>query len=233
MNCIITGATKGIGRAIAERFAAEGANIAFCARTAADVQAMVADLQDKYPAIEVIGEVADMSQKASVQAFGAAISEKWENVDALINNAGLFIPGLVSEEAEGTLELQINTNLYSAYYMTRAVLPLMLPNASGHIFNICSIASLMAYSVGHSYSVSKFAMLGFSKALRKEMKPKGIKVTAILPGETWSAAWGDAPYPKDRLMAAEDIADAVWHTFLMKPTAVVEEMIIRPQLGDL
>ena len=161
------------------------------------------------------------------------ILEKWHKIDVLVNNAGVYIEGLVSEEPEGTLEKQIDTNLYSAYYMTRAVLPAMLPHEAGQIFNMCSIASQMMYANAHSYSVSKFAMLGYSKALRKELKDKGIKVTALLPGATWSAAWGDAPIPTERLMAAADIAETVWSIYQLPATAVVEEVVLRPQLGDL
>lgn len=233
MNAIITGATKGIGKAILKKFAQEGANVAFCARTTSDVEELLVFLKIQYPSQIFMGEVVDMSKKEEVKAFGKRILEEWDKIDVLINNAGVYVEGLVSEEPEGTLERQIDTNLYSAYYMTRAVLPAMLPHKEGQIFNMCSIASQMIYANAHSYSVSKFAMLGYSKALRKELKDKGIKVTALLPGATWSAAWGNAPIPTERLMAAADIAETVWSTYQLPATAVVEEIILRPQLGDL
>jgi short-subunit dehydrogenase len=113
------------------------------------------------------------------------------------------------------------------------MLPTMLERGSGHIFNLCSIASIIAYPNGGSYSISKFAMLGFSKVLREELKTKGIKVTAVLPGATWSDSWAGADFPHSRLMDAEDIALAVWSTWQMGPSAVVEEIVVRPQLGDL
>ncbi len=125
------------------------------------------------------------------------------------------------------------TNLYSAYHLTRQLLPPMMSRKEGTIINICSIASFMSYPNGGSYSISKFAMLGFSKVLREEMKPYGIKVTSIMPGATWSASWSDADYPLSRLMAPEDVAEAVISITRMSPASVVEEMIIRPQLGDL
>ncbi|HHM20936.1 MAG TPA: SDR family NAD(P)-dependent oxidoreductase, partial [Bacteroidetes bacterium] len=103
----------------------------------------------------------------------------------------------------------------------------------GHIFNMCSIASLIAYPNGGSYTISKFALLGFSKVLREEMKDKGIKVTSILPGATWSASWAGVDLPKSRLMQPRDIARAVWCAWQMEPSAVVEDIVIRPQLGDL
>lgn len=233
MNCIITGATKGIGKAILEKFAKEGANVAFCARNQADVEQTIIDLKKHFPTVKIIGEVVDMSKKEAVKAFGEKILSQWDKVDVLVNNVGVFKEGWVTTEEEGTLELQMETNVYSAYYMTRAVLSAMKPHRSGHIFNICSIASLEIYAEAHSYSISKFAMLGLSRAQRKELKGDGIKVTAILPGATWSASWGNAPLPVERLTAAADIAQAVWSAYQLPATAVVEEMVIRPQLGDL
>jgi len=233
MRAVITGATKGIGRAIVNAFAAEGFDLAICARTQADVEALQKELEATYPNAEFIAEAVDMSNKSAVKDFGNAIVKKWDKVDILVNNAGVFKPGAISEEEDGMLELQIETNLYSAYYMTRAILPTMESHKAGHIFNMCSIASFMAYPNGGSYSISKFAMLGFSKVLREETKTKGIKVTAIMPGATWSASWDGAPFPKDRLMKAEDIAHTVLAAAKMNKGAVIEEIIIRPQLGDL
>ena len=98
---------------------------------------------------------------------------------------------------------------------------------------MCSVASILAYPNGGSYSISKFALLGFSKVLREELKTQGIKVTAILPGATWSDSWQGVDFPEDRLMQASDIALAVWSAYNLSRAAVVEELLIRPQLGDL
>lgn len=231
MKVIITGATKGIGRAIAETFAKEGADLAICARTTADLEAFKTDFNSKYPNIEVFTQSVDMSDKAAVLQFAEAIKSKWGQIDVLVNNAGLFIPGEVSKEEDGALEKMIETNLYSAYHLTRALLPTI--GSKGHIFNMCSIASVIAYPNGGSYSISKFALLGFSKVLREELKEQEIKVTAILPGATWSASWAGVDLPESRLMQANDIANAVVGAWKMSPSAVVEEIIIRPQLGDL
>ena len=132
---------------------------------------------------------ADLSEKASVEKFAAWLSGQKVTADILINNAGLFIPGSVYNEAEGTLERMIAVNLYSAYYVTRALLPPMIKNKSGHIFNMCSIASLKAYSNGGSYSISKYALMGLSKNLREEMKPYNIKVTTVYPGAVYTSSW--------------------------------------------
>lgn len=234
MNVVITGATKGIGRATAEVFAREGFDLAVCARNEADLKSMQEDLQQKYH-VKVIIKPTDVAKKAQVLAFAEYIKSEWSQVDVLVNNAGIYLPGDVHSEGEGTLEALIETNLYSAYHLTRALLPVMLPQEKGHIFNMCSVASLIALPGGGSYSISKFALLGFNKVLREEMKPKGIRVTAVLPGATWSHSW-DAmkdQLPESRLMKAADVAEAVWGAYQLSDQAVIEELVMRPQLGDL
>jgi len=233
MKIIITGATKGIGRAIAESFAAEGFDLAICSRSEADLEKTATELLEKYDDIEVLMFPADLSKKKEVQDFGNFVTDQWKEIDILVNNAGVFLPGAIHKEEDGIIEKQIETNLYSAYHLTRSILPVMLEKKKGHIFNMCSIASLFAYPNGGSYSISKFALLGFSKVLREELKDKGIKVTSILPGATWSNSWAGADFPESRLMQASDIASAVLGAWKMGDSAVVEEILIRPQLGDL
>lgn len=233
MKVVITGATKGIGKAIAEHFAQEGANLAICARTSDDLDAFKQSMTQQYPNCNVLTMPVDMSKKEEVLAFAEFIKKEWGELDVLINNAGVFLPGETHKEDEGTLEKMIETNLYSAYHFTRATLPMLLSKGKGHIFNMCSIASVIAYPNGGSYSISKFALLGYTKVLREELKEKGIKVTAILPGATWSNSWAGVDLPESRLMQANDIANAVISAYKMSPSAVVEEITIRPQLGDL
>ena len=230
---IVSGATKGIGRAIAEKFAAGGFDLALCARSVRDLEELKSEFSSKFPGSEVMVFQADLSKKSSVADFANFIKKHWDRVDVLVNNAGLYIGGATFDEAEGALEHMIETNLYSAYHLSRHLLPIMLPQKSGHIFNMCSVASFMAYPNGGSYSISKFALLGFSKVLRAELKEKGTKVTAIMPGATWSDSWKGVSLPEARLMQASDVALAVWSAWQMSPSAVVEEIIIRPQLGDL
>lgn len=232
-NIVVTGGTKGLGRAIAEAFGGQGFDVCVCARTRSDLDTMQAEWAVQYPQSRLYTQAADLSKKDDVMHFAAFIRSMWPRLDVLVNNAGIFLPGAVSDEVEGTLETLMEINVYSAYHLTRALLPLMRPNRRGHIFNLCSIASIAAYPNGGSYTISKFAMLGFSKVLREELKPEGIKVTALLPGATWSDSWLGADYPANRLMQADDIAKMVWATYTLSDAAVVEELLIRPQLGDL
>ncbi len=232
-NAVITGATKGLGRAIAEKFGQQGFDLWVCARTEADLEQMASEWALEYPKTQLHTFQADVSKKGEVLEFAAHVGKTCPKLDVLINNAGIYLPGNVIDEREGTLETLLETNLYSAYHLTRALLPLMLPQKKGHIFNLCSIASFMAYPNGGSYSISKFALLGLSKVLREELKPKGIKVTSIMPGATWSDSWRGVDFPQERLMQASDIAHAIWGCYDLSDAAVVEDLIIRPQLGDL
>lgn len=233
-TAVITGATKGLGRAIAEVFAENGFDLCICARTEADLEAMREEWRTRFPGVQLHIHQTDMGKKSEVLDFARFVRKTWPRLDVLVNNAGLYLPGGVIDEREGSLETLLELNLLSAYHLTRALLPaLMLPHRSGHIFNMCSIASIMAYPNSGAYTISKFALLGFSKCLREDMKTNGIKVTAILPGATWSDSWQGADFPENRLMQASDIARAVWGCYNMGDAAVVEELLIRPQLGDL
>lgn len=233
MNILVTGATKGIGRAIVERFAEAGFNVAFTARTQADLDEMELRIRNEFPATDVLAIQADMSKKEDVLAMAKLIGEKWDSLQVLVNNAGVFIPGEVIHEAEGTLEKMIDTNLYSAYHTTRALLPLMMPNKKGHIFNMCSVASLQAYHNGGSYSISKFALLGLSKALREELKSHKIRVTSVVPGATLTASWEGVDLPEDRFMDVKDIAEIVFDTYKLSQRTVVEDIVLRPMEGDI
>ena len=109
----------------------------------------------------------------------------------------------------------------------------MKQNNSGHIFNLCSVASLKAYENGGAYSITKYALLGFSENLRYELMPRRIRVTAICPGATWSRSWSGAGVPRDRMMEADDVAGMIWATYSMSEKADVETIVMRPIAGDL
>lgn len=227
---IVTGATKGIGRAIVERFAQEGYQVAFCARTAADVDAFKQQLEQEY-GVQVIGKAVDMSQKQAVKDFAQEVLQAWPRIDVLVNNAGVFIPcALTDPSTEDAFETMMDLNLLSAYYLTQQVLPRMIEQGDGQVFNMCSIASIMPYG---AYAVSKHALLGFSRALREEVKEKGIRVTAVMPGATYTASWDGTDLPQERFMTSADIAQSVWDIHQLSPQTVVEELILRPQLGDI
>jgi short-subunit dehydrogenase len=230
---IITGASRGFGKTIAEIFASNGYNLVITARTPVALYTTMESLQAKFPDITIKAKPADVSQKADVMALGQWILDNVPTIDVLVNNAGSFVPGSVNNEPDGALEEMMNTNLYSAYHLTRALIPRMMEHGSGHIFNMCSIASLQAYANGGAYSISKFALLGFSKNLREEMMPHGIKVTSVLPGAAWTDSWIGSGIDPHRIMEATDIAKLIYAASQLSPQACVEEIVVRPQLGDL
>lgn len=234
MNIIITGGSRGFGKAIAEKFAEDkqGHTILLCSRNKEMLMATVKELQARFPRNNVQGFTADLTDKHQIQAF-ADWCLKIGTPDILINNAGVFVPGTVHNEPDGNMEWMINTNLMAAYHLTRAVVEPMKQNKKGHIFNICSIASIKAYANGGSYGVSKFALYGFSKNLREELKPHFVKVTSIIPGAAYTDSWKGSGVEEDRIMQAKDIADMIYAAAHLSAAACVEEIIMRPQLGDL
>jgi short-subunit dehydrogenase len=238
MNIIITGASRGLGKAIAEKLGANGYNLYLSSRNEIALYKAMEELQTKFPNIVIKAKAFDLSKKEQAKALGEWILSLGISIDILVNNAGDFLPGNIFDEEEGTLEKMIEVNLYSAYHLTRTLLPkIMQQNISagsrGHIFNMCSIASLQAYKNGGSYSISKFALAGFSKNLREEMNQHFIKVTAIYPGAAYTDSWNGSSVDKKRILEAKDIADMIFASSQLSPQATVEDIILRPQLGDL
>jgi short-subunit dehydrogenase len=235
MNIVITGASKGLGKAIAEVFAKDEQGHAFflCARNEAALEATAKDLQDHFPQNKIYTQTCDVSDKTALQQFTAWIHGYTTKIDILVNNAGIYLPGSAYGEDNGMLEKMMEVNVHSAYHLTRMIAPGMITERSGHIFNICSIASQIAYPNGGAYSISKFALYGFSKNLREEMKPHGIKVTHVLPGAAYTDSWSGSGIDPKRIMEAADIAKMVYAAAQLSSQACVEEIILRPQLGDL
>lgn len=233
MNAVITGGSRGIGLAIAETFASHGFDIAIAARTQSDLDLVQRDFSKRFPNTRFLAFRADLSQKAEVTAFANAIAARWPLVDVLVNNTGQFQAGKLLEDPDGLLKNLMDANFWSAYHLTRALAPAMVKAGKGHIFNTCSVASLAAYPDSGAYAVTKFALLGFTKSLRLELQESGVKVTAVLPGATWTSSWAGTNLDPKRFVAASDVAKAVYQAWDTSPSTVVEEVILRPQLGDL
>ena len=233
MKAVITGASRGFGKAIAEEFAIHGYDLVLCSMDPKRIAGTAETLGKKFPKIKIASHAADLSDKSSVKNFAEWVLHQPGTIDVVVNNAGTFLPGNVSDETEGQLEKMLAVNLFSAYHLTRALLPRLIQQGHGHIFNMCSIASLQAYREGGSYSISKFALAGFSKNLREELKQHGIKVTAIYPGAAYTDSWAGSGVDPARIMEAGDIARLVVAAARLSPQACVEDIVVRPQLGDL
>ncbi len=233
MNAIVTGATKGMGRALVMHLAANNYNVALCARNAGEVQNFISELQVSYPQLKFYGKAADLENMEDVKAFARFALENLNKVDVLINNAGLFIPSGLMDEEERCLERHMQVNVYAPHYLSKFFAGHMKMSSDGHIINICSIASVKPLVNSASYSISKAALLSLTKILRDELLRSGIRVTAILPGATMTDSWAGTSLSADRLIAADDIAKAVITCLTMSSGANVDEIIIRPLKGDL
>lgn len=231
MIVVITGASRGIGKAVAEIFASHGNNLLLTSKNEVNLYKVLEELMTRYPDVIIKAKPFDLSKKEQSMAFGHWCLQQGKP-DILVNNAGGFAGSNVHSEEEGALEEMIETNLYSAYHLTRVLVPGMIKQKSGHIFNMSSIAGLKAYPGGGSYSISKFALHGFSLNLRDELKPYNIKVTTVFPGAAYTDSW-KGQVKKERVMEAEDIAKMIFASSQLSPQACVEDIVIRPQLGDL
>lgn len=231
-NVVITGGSKGIGKAAALLFAKDGYAIAICARNEKDLEETANELS-KAGAPVVFTQRVDLRNREQVAEFGEAVCNNFENIDLLVNNAGTYAPGSLLDEDDANFDLMLETNLHSTYFMTRAIVPKMVEHGSGHVINICSTASIMPYMNGGSYCISKYAQYGLTKVLREELKEHGIRVTAILPGATRTSSWDGTPLPHNRFIPPESIAKAIHDAWSMPNNVDVEDVVVRPILGDI
>jgi short-subunit dehydrogenase len=232
-NALITAATKGIGRAVAIAFAKQGFNLAICARGEKDLIAFKAELTAINPDIKIFTAATDVSDKAQVLAFATEADKELGGINVIVNNAGIYIPTAILDDAEDTFAKSVSTNVMPAYELYRYFGPKMIANGDGHIFNICSVASIDPVVSAGSYSVTKFALLGLTKVMRLEMQQHGVKVTAVIPGSTLTSSWDGANVEKDSMVLPEDIASAIINIYNMSPGANVDELIIRPAGGQI
>ncbi len=229
---IVTGGSKGIGKAVIKALAASGFDVLTCARKFADLELLKADIEREFGTTLFI-EKADLSIRSDIEDFYSAFESLHRPLDVLVHNAGTFAPGSILEEEIGVFEQLMDTNIASAYHLSRRFIPHMVRRKSGHVFTICSTASIMGYPNGGSYCISKHALLGLSRVLREELKPHNIRVTAILPGATYTQSWEASGLPEERFMKAEDVAEALISAYALSPGAVAEEILLRPMQGDI
>jgi short-subunit dehydrogenase len=220
-NALITGATKGMGHAIAIAFAREGVNVAICSRSADD------------PAIKVLAIVADGSKKDELLRFAASAEQELGFISIIINNLGIYQNSSILDDKEDTFNHLINTNLMPAYLLYRYFGKKMMAARDGHIFNICSVAAFNPVVGAGMYSVTKAALLSLNNIMRLEMQEHGIKVTAVIPGSTLTNSWKGMEVDKNAMVMPEDIASAIINIYKMSAGANVDEIIIKPVGGQL
>jgi 3-oxoacyl-[acyl-carrier protein] reductase len=226
--CVVTGGTEGIGRSITVGLGRAGARIALCARTAARVEASVADL--RAAGYDAIGQACDVGDEASVAQFAAFVVKERGDTSVLVNNAGI---GRFAPLAELTLadwDLTMATNLRSLYLVTRAFLP-AVERSHGAIVNIASLAGKNGFEGGTAYCASKHAVLGFSKALMLEVRKQGVRVIAVCPGSVATPFMDKQTrmHPnRERVLHPDDVAQAVVAALTLPDRAMLSELDLRP-----
>ncbi len=230
---LITGASQGIGAAIAKVFAAElrGVQLALVARNEKKLLDVALTCAKSGAAAEVFP--CDVTNEASVSAMEAAVSKRFGGVEVLINNAGKFEGAMLTEMSVEQFDRLIAANLRSVFLVSRAFIPSMVKRGSGDIFNMSSIAALTAYPGGAGYSAAKAGVAVLSKIMRAELRDKGVRVCCVFPGATWSPSWEGSAIAEERMMPATDVARAFLDIYRLSRSTVVEEIVLRPQRGDV
>jgi short-subunit dehydrogenase len=230
---VITGASQGIGAAIARAFAADlpGVNLALVARSSANL-ALVAKACARLGASPGLFPC-DVSDEAAVTEMEVAVRRRFGAVDVLVNNAGKYAASPFLTMTASDFDRMVSANLRSLFLVSRAFASGMVRRGRGDIFNMGSIAGLVAYAGAAGYTAAKFGVTGLSKVMRSELKDKGVRVCCVYPGATVSPSWKGSGVSPKRMMPAEDVAAAFVALYHMSRRTVVEEIILRPQLGDL
>jgi NADP-dependent 3-hydroxy acid dehydrogenase YdfG len=230
---VVTGAGRGIGRATVLALAARGFAVALAARTEAELAAVAAEVEAAGgQALVVPTDVGDAGQ---VDAMAARTLEAFGRIDVLVNNAGVGVFQPVDSYSLDAWERQLRINLTGTFLACRAVLPSMLARGSGHIVNVLSIAAKTAFPSGAAYCASKWGALGFTRVLAKEVRARGIKVTAFCPGAVDTAIWDETPGAPDRarMMRPEDVAEAIAWVVTQPPGITTDEILVMPPEGIL
>jgi NAD(P)-dependent dehydrogenase (short-subunit alcohol dehydrogenase family) len=222
---VVTGGTRGIGRAIAARLVWEGAKVAICGRNADTVQVAARELG-------VFGFAADISRAEDVRAFFAAVDREFGGIDILVNNAGA---GMFRKVGDMTLEewhRNIDLNLNGAFYCAHEAVQRLRTRGGGFIVNISSLAGRNAFSGGAGYNASKFGLNGFTEALMLDHRYDGIRVSSIMPGSVATEFSGDPGKTPDTdvswKVASEDVAETVAMVLKMPERTMVSRVELRP-----
>ena len=227
---LVTGGSRGIGKAIVHTFLMEGFTVIFTGTSKETVEAAMHDFAEYKE--KAIGQVCDVTETAQVNALAKEVKAHGR-LNVLVNNAGVFVPDTFAEGDAFVLRKLMEINVFGTYAVSQAVLTLLLKTKQSHIFNTCSIAGQKAYPNGCSYSVSKFAMDGLGKSMRLELMDKGVRVTNVYPGATYTDSWASSDLPKSRFMQADDVAKSILNAYSINEFSDVEEIVIRPILGDI
>jgi len=231
-TALITGATKGMGLAIAEKLAEYGCNLVLSARNHESLETLKQRLEENHPGIIVQYFACDFADNEQLTGLIRWIEQQMPHLDILVNNVGIFRPVSLLNESDEDFNRQMQINYHTPHRLCRSVARNMCKNRKGHIFNISSIASRAPVSSAGTYTVTKYAIRGLTQVLRDEVRPHGVKVTEIIPGSTLTASWEGTTVAADQFILPTDIATAIVTCLQLSVGAHVDEIVIKPQYGN-
>jgi len=223
---LVTGGSRGIGRAIAQRLASLGASVALCARDAQALAAVEAEL--KKSAAEVYAHTADITQATEVAALVRATEKTLGPVTLLVNNAGIGLFGPAHEKTEADWDRVLATNLKGVFLVSRAIIPSMIRGGKGDIINISSLAGRNAFAGGGIYCASKWGLQGLSACMAEDLRDHGIRVSVVCPGSVATGFSGRGPKDPSKALSADDVAHAVAMLATQSPQSFISEVQLRP-----
>lgn len=232
MIAVVTGASQGIGRAIAEAFAErEQARVALVARTRSKLEAVAAACRERGG--EALVLPTDVTDDEAVFGMAETVEDEWGVPDVLVNNAGIFTYAPLDELTLDGFREQIEVNLTGSFAVTQAFLPAMRERGRGHLFYMGSVASITAYPGNAGYCAAKHGVRGLARVVREETKEEGLRVTTVIPGATYTPTWDGVDLPEERFMPPDDVAQSVVDAYHLSDRTVMEELLLRPQEGDV
>ncbi|MEX1138655.1 MAG: SDR family NAD(P)-dependent oxidoreductase [Bacteroidota bacterium] len=224
---LVTGAGKGIGRAIALRLSSEGANVVLNARTQSDLETVHSEIRNAGGSALIA--CADITDDAAVGNLYAKIDREFGNLDILINNAGMGTFAPVRDLKAADFDAMWNLNMRALFQCTKFALARMEKAGKGAIVNVASLAGRNAFVGGAGYAATKWALIGFSRCLMLEVREKNIRVVTICPGSVDTGfSGGHEPEKSAKILAPEDVAEAVMTALTLHPRALMSEIDIRP-----
>lgn len=228
---LVTGASRGIGRAIALLFAQEGADLIITARNQQELNTLRTEIEAM--GRRCLSVPADLCQPDEINNLVEQVLETFGRIDILINNAGIGDWKPITEFTLAEYDQIFDVNVRAVFWLTQAVLPQMISRGEGHIINVASASGRWAYPGGTVYCASKFAVVGFNEALAKELRPTGVRVTALCPGQVNTYIGGSGPEEwVDGMLNGEDVAALALQAVTLPPHAIVTEMVLWPRAEE-